>query len=266
MSEEANRRVPNLLHLLLFLALTIVIFFVAEFATVALSRQPMQHAAFDQKLQLIVTAAVYLMTLAAAWVLFPALWDRSFLAGIGWNARGAKPLLAVLGLVAGFAAEAISNYLPAPREMPLDEVFRTPGIIWLLVVFGTVLAPLFEEIVFRGFLLPALANGVDWLRLPHAKTEESDRLHEQWRESEYLSPLALGVASLLTSALFALIHAPQLGFNWAPVGLLMGVSLVLCWVRIRTGSVAASTLFHGFYNLAAFVLIFVSTGGFRHMG
>ena len=265
MSDEANRRIPNLLHLLLFLALTFAMFFAVEFATVALSHQPMQRTASDQKLQLVVTAVVYLLTLVAAGVLFPAVWRRSFRDGLHWNGAGAKPLLAVFGLVLGFVAEAISNYLPTPHEMPIEDVFQAPGIIWFLVVFGTVLAPLFEEIVFRGFLLPGLANAVDWLRLPHARTEESMLAHERWRLSEDISPVALLVSSLLTSVLFALIHAPQLGFNWAPVTLLVCVSLVLCGVRIRTRSVAASALVHGFYNLAAFVLIFVSTGGFRHM-
>ncbi len=266
MADDSHRRIPNLLHLLLFLALTIAILFAAEFATLLLSHQPLHRAASNQKLQLIVTAGVYLLTLWVAGVLFPALWGRSFRGGIQWNGGGAKLLpLAILGLLLGFTAEAVSSHLPTPHEMPIEDVFQAPGIIWFLVIFGTVLAPLFEEIVFRGLLLPALANAVDWLRLPHAKTEQSELAHEQWRHSEGWSTPALVASSLVTSVLFALIHAPQLGFNWAPVTLLVCVSLVLCGVRIWTKSVAASTLVHGVYNMAAFILIFVSTGGFRHM-
>ncbi len=265
MSEIPSRRIPNLLHLLLLLALTITLTFAVEFAAIVLLHLPFRHAVVDEKLQLVLTAIVYVLTLGAAGVLFPALWSRTFRDGIRWNVAGAKPLLAVFGLLLGFAAELISSHLPTPHQMPIEDVFRTPGIIWFMVVFGTVLAPLFEEIVFRGFLLPGLAYAIDWLRLPHARTEENEWGHAAWRQSDDVSTLALVVSSLLTSLLFAAIHAPQLGFNWGPVALLVCVSLVLCVVRLRTTSVAASTLVHGFYNLAAFVLIFVATSGFRHM-
>jgi len=36
-------------------------------------------------------------------------------------------------------------------------------------------------------------------------------------------------------------------------------------VRIRTGSVAASTVVHGCYNLSVFFTLFMATGGFRHL-
>ena len=265
MSASIQRRIPNLLDLLLFLALTISLLCAVEFVTVMGSSHPFQHTLLSEKIQLLVTAAVYLLTLAAAGVLFPALWGRTFRDGICWNGAGAKPLLAVFGLLLGLAAEAVSSHLPTPHEMPIDNVFRTPGILWFMAVFGTMLAPLFEEIVFRGLLLPAIANAVDWLRLPHAKTQASELAHAQWRVSQGNSTSALVLSCLLTSVCFAGIHAPQLGYNWAPVTLLVCVSIVLCIVRIRTQSVAASTLVHAFYNLAAFVLIFISTGGFRHM-
>lgn len=262
--DSPSRRVPNLLHFLLFLALTIALLFAAEVVMVLVFKQG-AHALADQKLQLGVTAFVYLLTLAAAGVLFPTFFGESFRAGIRWNGSAARPVLGLFGLALGFAAEAVDRYLPTPHDMPIEDVFRTPGIIWLLAVFGTVLAPLFEEVVFRGLLLPALAHAVDWLRLPSGRGEYGRFAHEQWRQSNVMSKGALVVSSLLTSLLFAAIHAPQLGYNWAPVGLLVCVSLVLCGVRIWTRSVAASTLVHGCYNLAAFVLIFVSTSGFRHM-
>jgi hypothetical protein len=36
-------------------------------------------------------------------------------------------------------------------------------------------------------------------------------------------------------------------------------------VRIRTHSVACSTLMHAIYNLTVFAVVFAGTGGFRHM-
>ncbi len=267
-SESAEelpvQRLPNLLHFFAFLALLFALLFAAELVLLFAFRQPISVLS-DQKLQLIVTAAVYLLTLAAAGLLFPAFWHQTFRSGIRWNGPAARPWLGLFGLVLGFVAEATDRFLPTPHDMPIEDVFKTPGIIWLLTIFGTVLAPLFEEVVFRGLLLPAVAHAIDWLRLPSAHTGASDLAHAEWRVSDRLSTGALIASSLLTSVLFAGIHAPQLGYNWAPVALLVCVSCVLCAVRIRTNSVAASTLVHGCYNLAAFLLIFVSTSGFRHM-
>jgi membrane protease YdiL (CAAX protease family) len=65
--------------------------------------------------------------------------------------------------------------------------------------------------------------------------------------------------------LFVLIHGPQLAWTLSALGLLMAVSLLLCVVRIRMRSVAASALVHGCYNLSVFVTLFVATGGFRHL-
>ncbi len=263
--ERPSRRIPNLLHVLLFLGLTVTLTFAVEFVTFVLARQPVQQTVLNQKLQLIVNGLVYVITLAASGVLFPALWKMSFRDGIRWNGAGARPLWAVLGLLLGLGAEIVVSHLPTPHAMPIDAFARTPGILWFLAIFGTVLAPLFEEVVFRGLLLPALANAWDWLRLPSAKTYESEIAHEQWRQADTQSTAALVVSASLTSIAFAGIHAPQLGYNWAPIALLFCVSLLLCAVRIRTGSVAASTLVHSFYNLADFALIFVASGGFRHL-
>jgi membrane protease YdiL (CAAX protease family) len=43
------------------------------------------------------------------------------------------------------------------------------------------------------------------------------------------------------------------------------VSLVLCWVRLSTRSLAASVLVHAFYNFLLFSLMLLGTGGFKHM-
>ena len=150
----------------------------------------------------------------------------------------------------------------------MEQFFHNPATIWLLVAFGTLLAPLFEEILFRGFLLPAIAIAVDWLRLPrHPALDPSEALShlDTWRASESFSVPALLVASILTSLFFALIHAPQLGYTWPAIALLAAVSLVLCYVRLRTRSVAASTFIHASYNFSVFITLFITTGGFRHL-
>ena len=257
-----SQRIPNLLHLLLLLALTLLSFLFSEALILALHHhQPMLDTLADARLQIFASVLTYLLTLCACFAAFPPLWHRSFLEGVHWNATAVKPLFALAGLVLGFLTQGASTLLPTPKnDLPVEVLFHNPALIWLLAAFGTLLAPLFEEIVFRGFLLPGVAILVDYMALPR-----DHDAHAAWRNSDAFSTRAWTISALITSVLFALIHAPQLGYTWPAVALLVGVSLILCLVRIRARSVAASTLVHAFYNLSVFVTLFVSTGGFRHL-
>jgi membrane protease YdiL (CAAX protease family) len=73
------------------------------------------------------------------------------------------------------------------------------------------------------------------------------------------------VASILTSIPFALMHAEQTAHALGPFLLLVCVSLVLCWARLSTRSLAASVLVHASYNFLIFSLMLLGTGGFRHL-
>ena len=261
-SSMPAQRIPNLLHLLLLLALTLLSFLFSEALILALHHhRPMLDTLADARLQIFASVLTYLLTLCACFAVFRPLWQRSFLEGVSWNSLAVRPWFALGGLVLGFAAQGASTLLPTPKnDLPVEVLFHNPALIWLLAAFGTLLAPLFEEIVFRGFLLPGIAIVVDYMALPR----DLDA-HTAWRSSDAFSTRAWTISALISSVLFALIHAPQLGYTWPAVTLLVGVSLLLCLVRIRTRSVAASTLVHAFYNLSVFLTLFVSTGGFRHL-
>ena len=276
-ASMANRRIPHLGHLCLFLLFTVLSFIATELLVLAFSgafhsTSQTLVAMQNPRLQIIANMLCYIVALLVAYLVFPRLWNRPFLTGIHWNGAAARPVLALVGLAVGFAAQGVTTLLPAPKDLPMEDLFRNPAIIWLLVAFGTLLAPLFEEIVFRGFLLPGIAIAVDYLSLPkpldpigQPDPYAAMEVLESWRSSDAFSTRALVVSSILTSLCFGLIHAPQLGFSWSSVGLLALVSLVLCYVRLRTRSVAASTILHASYNLSVFITLFVATGGFRHL-
>jgi membrane protease YdiL (CAAX protease family) len=267
MESGPTSRIPNLLHFLFFLALTFFAMLVSEAVAVTLHHgMPLEAVLKDQRLQLIVNVMTYAIALGLAFVAMPVFWQRPFLAGLQWNFAKVRPWLGLLGLLIGFAAQGLTVFIPHPKELPIEGFFRNPALIWFLAFFGVVVGPLFEEVLFRGFLLPAIAIAVDWMRIPRGVDEIASLENLiAWRSGSGFSTAALAIASIITSVLFALIHAPQLGYTWAAVGMLVCVSLVLCVVRIRTGSVAASTLVHGCYNLSVFVTLFASTGGFRHL-
>ena len=260
-------RIPNLLHLMFFLALTLFCFLLSEAGVLALTHgTPAAITLANPSRQLAVLCAAYVFTLSASLFAFPILWLRPFLEGLRWNAAKARLPFALLGLAIGFAAQGLIVFIPHPKDLPIEQIFRNPGMIWFLVLFGVVLGPLFEEVVFRGFLLPALAIAVDYLRVPRDPDPLVSLQHlTAWRSTSTLSKPAVILSTIVTSALFALIHGPQLGYTWQALAVLGTFSVVLCMVRLRTDSVAASTLVHGSYNLTVFLSLFVASGGFRHL-
>jgi uncharacterized protein len=183
--------------------------------------------------------AWYVLIAAIAVPVFRRVWRRPFREGIHWNGTqaAAHTLRYILfGVGLSVIVSILSSHLHAPKDAPIVELFQNRGLAWTATVFGVFIAPTVEEFAFRGFLLPALAGRIGTV-----------------------------VATILTSALFALLHAGQLGRAWGPVAVLFFVSAVLCIVRLRTNSVAATALMHSCYNATIFVAMIVATGGYRHL-
>jgi membrane protease YdiL (CAAX protease family) len=209
-------------------------------------------------------AAWYLITLMFCMSVFPLLWRKSFFRGIRWRASAAAHQLGrLLGAAAACFVVAIVDeiLIPGPANTPIDQTFHMPGAIWLLVGFGVTLAPLMEEIAYRGFLLPSLCTAYDWTveQIRRTTPRTDDDGHVPW------SLPAMVTASILSSIPFALMHGEQTGFSIGPQLLLVSISLVLCWIRLATRSLAASVLVHSSYNLLLFALMFFGTGGFKHL-
>ncbi len=279
-------RIPHLGHALLLLLLTIVFLAIAQGGLFL--RQPLHHAAhlppvtqtlpqaaprmqprpeetvaLDPQLAMAAEFLTFAATLGSAWFLFPRLWRRPFLSGISWNADAARrnaARLVPLGIIVSFAVQGLSTLIAVPKSLPVDDFFRTSTDAWIVTAFGILVAPVFEEIFFRGFLVPAFAIAYDWLSLPRTPAAR-----EEWQHSNALTRPALAFSAVLTSVLFGLLHGKQIAFVWPIILLLTGVSLVLTAVRLRFRSVAASALVHASYNFAVFFSGFVASGGYRHL-
>ena len=261
------RRIPNFGHTVLFFTvafITLLLTSVSLFA-VAMGFRLMGPESSDQLLReprlLIPAMAIgYLIAGVIVWALFTYLWERPFVRALQWNfaaVRGRWVVLLAGGVGLSLVVQFLSNFLPVPKTLPIDDFFRTSADVWLVALFGTFVAPVFEELAFRGFLLPSLASSWDWLR------GRNDRVNED--QDPGWSVAALVVSCTVTSIGFALVHADQLAHAWAPLAVLFAVSLVLCGVRLWTHSLAASTLIHATYNGTIFTILFFATGGFRHL-
>jgi uncharacterized protein len=257
----APRRIPNFGNTVLFFAVSIIVLLLTSVSVFALAMglQVFGQETTEQMLReprlLIPSMAVgYVIAGIIVWAIFTYVWQRPFPQALQWNFSVVRKRWAALltgGVVLSLVVQFLSNFLPVPKTLPIDDFFRTSLDVWMVAIFGTFLAPVFEELAFRGFLLPSLASAWDWLQ----RRPDPSR----W------SIPALVISCTLTSIAFALVHADQLAHAWAPLAVLFCVSLVLCLVRLWTQSLAASTLIHAIYNGTIFTILFFGTGGFRHL-
>ncbi len=262
--DGSSRRIPHLGHALLFFALTVTAFLLCLLVLALVSHNHLSGKDQTAVLASIgAEAATYVLALVAAYYFFPPLWKRTFAAGLHWHSETARrlwPRLLAAGILLSVLAQISEHFVKEPKTPEIEQLMRTPLGAWSVMLMGTLLAPAMEEITFRGFLLPALAIAYDWLSL-----NRTPAALRRWSTTTGNSTPALLFASLFSSLLFALIHAPQLEYAWGPVALLFAVSLVLAYVRVRTGSVACSTVVHLTYNLTIFLAALIATGGFRHL-
>src|ERR1700761_3972677 len=171
---EPPRRIPNFGHTVLFFTVAIIVLLLTSFSVFALamSLHLMGGETPEQLLReprlLIPTMAVgYLIAGAIVWAVFTYLWQRSFAQALHWNFAAVRRRwrrLLVGGVLLSLAVQFLSNFLPIPKSLPIDDFFRNSADVWMVALFGTFMAPVFEELAFRGFLLPSLASTWDWLR------------------------------------------------------------------------------------------------------
>jgi membrane protease YdiL (CAAX protease family) len=164
---------PHIGHTLLFGLLVALAGFVIglgfELALVHIAphlRETAEQMQTDPLLVIPVEALIYAMVGAASFLVFPLLWNRPFAQGIHWRAfivRRTVWLLVGIGVATSVVVQLLSNFLPIPKELPIDKFFTHPLGVWLIAIFGVTVAPAFEELAFRGFLLPSLASAWDWV-------------------------------------------------------------------------------------------------------
>ena len=94
---------------------------------------------------------VFMMTLVRSKAREP------FWPAIRWNWPGPAMLRFLLaGVAFAFAVEFASRWLPIPKSLPVDKFFTDTRGAYLMAAFGVTLAPLLEELFFRGMLYPVL--------------------------------------------------------------------------------------------------------------
>ncbi|MGO8758939.1 MAG: lysostaphin resistance A-like protein [Terracidiphilus sp.] len=165
-------RIPHFGHLALlcvlgslgFVSAVVVIFLAMRFHLFGWDVSA--KAATDIHLVLASEGILYLVTFGISLGVFPQIWGRGFFAGIQWRGDVAVrrfPLLAATAFGCLLVAILDEAVMPGPSSSPIEQMMKSPGAAWLMFGFGITLAPFFEEMFFRGFLLPSLCTGFDWI-------------------------------------------------------------------------------------------------------
>ncbi len=198
--------------------------------------QPLLHhfALSKEASALIFQFVWYALWCDALYLLLRLRYRRPFWPALGWTLpRSGLAFPLIGGPVLAFATGAIGVSIGAPRiEIePLRGLLGSRLSIIVLVVCVAFLGPFFEELAFRGFLMPLFVRS--------------------------LGPAA-GI--LFTALLFALLHGPEYQWSWRHVLLILAAGAVFGWVRYRTGSTLASTALHATYNIT-FLAAFIAQSG-----
>ncbi len=134
-------------------------------------------------------------------------------------------LFGVVGFVIAFVAAAAVGYPIEqrfgvdPTQQALSQTAAAPGLLPIVFVSGAIIAPIAEEIVFRGYMYKAFRDRV--------------------------KP---GYAILLSAALFSVIH-----LEWRAALSLFVIGIVLAYVYEKTGNLMAPITLHILNNAVAFL-------------
>jgi membrane protease YdiL (CAAX protease family) len=130
----------------------------------------------------------------------------------------AGPLLSI-------AVSAIALLIRAPLvDPPFKELLVSRQYRAIFALAGVIAGPFCEELVFRGFLMPALSKAMG---------------------------TALGI--VVTGVAFSLLHGPQNHWIWQWLLALAVAGSAFGWARWRYQSTFSSTILHASFNCTAFV-------------
>jgi membrane protease YdiL (CAAX protease family) len=177
------------------------------------------------------------------YITIAALREVPFWRSLGWkklvptkNAPG-NPFLYLLAGCGLYVLVALATAtMKTPQNAPIEDLFKFRTTAFLFMAMAVLVAPIFEETVFRGYLYPLIGKSFG---------------------------IVPGI--VVTGILFGLMHGYQLGWSWRLVSVLIGVGIIFTLARAFAGTVVASFLMHLGYNSMIAVTSIIATHGFTRM-
>lgn len=218
----------DLLLLVGFISLGIVsitvLALIATLFSPALRRDP-------TPLALPLQAVFYFEIYLAFAAIFRFRYNKPVFVSLGWRKTNFNPFLAaVSGVALAVMLTALGRFLHTPENNLIDKLVNSWFSFALLAVTAALLAPLFEELVFRGFLQPLLSR-------------------------------TFGVVAgvLVTAALFGALHLFEYSLQWQYGVIIALAGAVFGWARARTGSVIPGVIMHCCFNSVSVIAYCVAS-------
>ena len=159
-----------------------------------------------------------------------------FWSGLNWRPPTSPQVIGFVlgGVVLGIAIAHAPRLLPDREDFPLEQLFSSPRAAYAVAAFAVLVAPVTEELIFRGVLFTFF-----------------DRL------------AGTRFAIAMTALLFAGLHVPEYWGAWNHVLLIGVVAVTLSLARGLSGSLAPSVILHLSYNLSLMVALFFASKHFH---
>jgi len=175
-------------------------------------------------------SAIYALLIGALYMVIAFRYRRPLWQSLGWVAPERGKWWCIFGgpaLAIGLSILGVVLHAPAVTT-PMENLISGARVTFAL--FAVVLGPLFEELLFRGFLQPLLQRS-----------------------------LGAWPAIVLAATGFALLHGQQYQWAWQQLLVVGLAGAAFGYARYKTNSTAAAALLHGGYNLTFFVGYLIQT-------
>ena len=220
----------------LFVMITVVAMVVAMLAGMGI--RSLFHLSEARMNMVLVAAqfAAYGVSFTGLKLMFRAEYDEPLMASLHWLPARIEPgRLVLMGMMLALGIAMISAFMKVPQvDTPMNRLLADRPTAILIAIVGVTIAPLAEELAFRGLLQPLMVRSIG------------------------VTP---GI--LLTSVAFGAMHLEQYG-AWQSVVLITLAGCGFGAVRQWTGSTRASAIMHAGYNAALVILYFFTQKGSGH--
>ncbi len=166
-------------------------------------------------------SVIYALLFGSIAMLFRVEYDRPFWRSLGWNHVDRPAVLVLFGAGAAILVNIFGwlIHVPATRNPLVDLLLESRFSLALMAVFGVLVAPAAEELLFRGFLQPLLVRS-----------------------------LGPGPGIVAAALPFGLLHYQEYGNSWRHAVLIMLAGVLFGAVRHSLRSTKASAIMHAGYN------------------
>jgi hypothetical protein len=180
---------------------------------------------------------LYGLLFGALGVMFRVVYDRPFWRSLGWTPLRLPAMIVMLaGMSTAVLVALASKLIHTPTgENQMTQLLETRADVLVMGTLAITLAPLAEELAFRGFLQPLLERSLG---------------------------AVLGI--LLAAIPFGVMHFHEYGNSWRHVLVLSIAGVAFGWMRHVTGSTKAAVLMHAAYNSLFFIALLTEKGMLPH--